>query len=215
MPSSTCFTEEQLKAFALGQLSEEQSDLLAEHLSACAVCEETVAEFDETADSVLLNVRGAAFSEAEPRSDALEQAMKNLAQPAAIPSAADSQFAHDWIRDYQLLEQLGSGGMGTVYKAVHQKLQRTVALKVLPARRLRHPEAVGRFEREMQAIGRLNHPAIVRATDAGEVDGTHFLAMDYVHGIDLSQLVKLTGPLNVANACETIRQVALGLQYAH
>ena len=117
------------------------------------------------------------------------------------------------VRDYELSEQLGSGGMGTVYRAVHTRLKRTVAMKILPGRRLRNQSAVNRFEREMEAIGRLNHPAIVRATDAGEVDGTHFLAMDFVDGIDLAQLVKLHGPVAAADACEIIRQAALGLQY--
>ena len=67
----------------------------------------------------------------------------------------------------------------------------------------------------MKAIGRLDHPTIVRATDAGDVDGTHFLAMDYVEGIDLSKLVRLVGPLDVASACEIVRQAAIGLDYAH
>jgi len=130
-------------------------------------------------------------------------------------SLAEAERIVERIRDYELLEKLGAGGMGTVYRAVHTRLERVVALKLLPARKLRDGAAVGRFEREMKAIGRLNHPAIVRATDAGEVDGTHFLAMDLVDGIDLARLVRHSGPLDVASACEVVRQAAIGLDYAH
>ncbi len=119
------------------------------------------------------------------------------------------------IGPYKLLAKLGQGGMGTVYKALHTRLEKVVALKVLPADRLRDPDAVARFEREMKAVGKLDHPHIVRALDAGDADGRHFLVMEYVEGIDLGALIKHNGPLGVADACELIRQAALGLQAAH
>jgi serine/threonine protein kinase len=119
------------------------------------------------------------------------------------------------VREYKLLAELGKGGMGTVYRALHTKLDREVALKILPAERTKDPEAVDRFQREMKAVGKLEHPHIVRATDAGEQDGTHFLVMEYVEGLDLSELVQVIGPLPVADACEVIRQAAVGLQAAH
>ena len=67
----------------------------------------------------------------------------------------------------------------------------------------------------MEAVGKLEHPHLVRAMDAGEADGTHFLVMEYVPGKDLSQLVRDRGPLPIADACELIRQAAIGLQHAH
>ncbi len=105
--------------------------------------------------------------------------------------------------------------MGAVYKAVHLKLKKVMALKILPAYRLKHPEALARFEREMQAVGRLSHPHIVQAFDAGEIDGTHYLAMEYVEGSDLSQLVRKKGPLSVNSACRAVRQAAKALAAAH
>ena len=105
--------------------------------------------------------------------------------------------------------------MGTVYRATHTKLDKLVALKVLPPDRLRDPSAVARFEREMRAVGRLEHPNIVRANDAGEANGTHFLVMEYVDGQDLSALVRQTGPLSVSDTLDVVRQAAQGLQYAH
>ncbi|MCX7423454.1 MAG: serine/threonine-protein kinase [Planctomycetia bacterium] len=119
------------------------------------------------------------------------------------------------LRDYRLLAAIGSGGMGTVYKAVHTRLDRLVAVKLLPARRLGDEQAVARFQREMRVIGQLSHPAIVQATDAGEVDGTHFLVMEYVEGLDLNRIAKACGTLSIADACEVARQTALGLEYAH
>jgi serine/threonine protein kinase/WD40 repeat protein len=122
------------------------------------------------------------------------------------------------IREYRLLKQIGAGGMGAVYKAEHTKLKRIVALKLLPPHRGEDRFAIARFEREMEAIGRLDHPSVVRATDAGQWSGAHYLVMEYVQGIDLSALAQQAqqqGPLSVADACELVRQAALGLQYVH
>ncbi|MEQ8786442.1 MAG: bifunctional serine/threonine-protein kinase/formylglycine-generating enzyme family protein [Pirellulaceae bacterium] len=119
------------------------------------------------------------------------------------------------IRDYKLLAKLGEGGMGAVYKALHTRLNKVVALKLLPPDKTRDAAALARFEREMQAVGRLQHPNIVAAHDAGEADGQHFLVMELVDGEDLSQIVKRHGPLDVADACEVVRQAAVGLQEAH
>ncbi len=119
------------------------------------------------------------------------------------------------IGPYQVVTQLSRGGMGAVYKAIHPKLNRSVAIKLLPASRWHDAASVARFEREMKAIGGLAHPNVVSATDAGEVDGMHYLVMEYVDGLDLSTLVRRVGPLPPADACEIIRQACLGLQEAH
>ncbi len=98
------------------------------------------------------------------------------------------------VGQYRLLEKLGQGGMGTVYKALHTSLKRLVALKVLPTERMKNQQAVDRFHREMEAVGQLDHSNIVRATDAGEIDDMHYLVMELVDGIDLSALVRAVGP---------------------
>ena len=138
--------------------------------------------------------------------------------------AHDSACSHDTLKrelqapgqclgDYELLETRGEGGMGTVFKARHLRLDKIVALKVLPKRRTSDPRAIARFEREMKAVGRLSHPHIVQAHDARDIDGTTVLVMEYVEGLDLGKLIRRVGPLPVADACELIRQTALGLQY--
>jgi Leucine-rich repeat (LRR) protein/tRNA A-37 threonylcarbamoyl transferase component Bud32 len=119
------------------------------------------------------------------------------------------------LGSYVLLERLGEGGMGQVFKARNWKLGRVVALKLIRKERLGNPEAVRRFEREVRAAAALSHPNIVRAWDADQVGGTHFLVMEYLDGAtDLARLVKKHGPLPVATACDYIRQAALGLQHA-
>jgi len=115
---------------------------------------------------------------------------------------------------YLLLERLGEGGMGQVFKARHQTLGRVVALKVIRRERVSDQESVRRFRREIQALAQLSHPNIVMAFDADEVGGTHFFVMEFVDGISLSQQVKRVGRLPVIQACNYIRQAALGLQHA-
>src|SRR6516162_2231832 len=115
-----------------------------------------------------------------------------------------------------LLERLGEGGMGQVFKARHKNLGRIVALKLIRKERVENPAAIQRFQREIRAVAALSHPHIVRAFDADEIDGTHFLVMEYIEGAtDLAHLVKNNGPLPVKQACNYVRQAALGLQHAH
>ena len=86
---------------------------------------------------------------------------------------------------------------------------------MLTAERISDHEAVARFRREMKAVGRLDHPNIVQPTDAGEVGGVHFLVMEFVKGVSLSNLLACRGPLPVPAACEVVRQAAIGLQHVH
>src|SRR5262249_11584161 len=118
------------------------------------------------------------------------------------------------LGSYVLLERLGEGGMGAVFKARNWKLGRVVALKLIRKEHLKDAEVVARFRREIRAAARLCHPNIVQAHDADEVSGSHFLIMEYVEGIDLGRLVEQRGPLPVADACACVCQAALGLQHA-
>lgn len=116
---------------------------------------------------------------------------------------------------YQLTRELGHGGMGVVYEGAHVSLKRRFAVKLLLSDRMDSGESVERFHREMEAIGQLDHPNIVRATDAGEIDGIPFLAMEFVDGVDLSRIVAKVGPLSVTDTCEVLCQAASGLQHVH
>lgn len=120
-----------------------------------------------------------------------------------------------YLGQYKLLEKLGVGGRGVVYKAKHVSFGRTVALKVLAKEYLEKPEAVARFRREVQLVAALNHPNIVQAYDANCVGRVHFLVMEFVDGKDLSSWLQDNGPLPIEWTCECIAQAALGLQHAH
>lgn len=119
------------------------------------------------------------------------------------------------IGQYLILDKLGEGGMGRVFKAVQLSLNRTVALKVVRNSMLKNETALKRFRREVRSVGQLNHPNIIRVFDADQVNGRHFLAMEYIAGADLGKLVKDRGPLPIPMACAYVRQAALGLQHAH
>jgi serine/threonine-protein kinase len=119
------------------------------------------------------------------------------------------------LGQYRILEQIGRGGMGRVFRAEHRTMKRIVALKVLTAELLNTERAIELFLHEVRAVSQLVHPNIVTAFDANEVKGRYYLVMEYVDGPNLDQLVRKQGPLSVGLACDYIRQVANGLQSAH
>lgn len=119
------------------------------------------------------------------------------------------------LGNYILLDKIGAGGMGQVFKAQHRKMQRLVAVKLLPLHLTKDKNAIARFEREVQAAAKLRHPNIISADDADQANGIHFLVMELVDGTDLGDLVKNKGPLPIESAISYITQAAKGLDYAH
>lgn len=145
---------------------------------------------------------------------------KETVQRGWLTSYQASQVARNQgkglvLGPYLLLEPRGEGGMGQVFKARHRVMDRVVALKVIRKEHLSHPDLIKRFHREIRAAAQLSHPNIVAAHDAGEFEKTHFFVMEYLEGDDLAHLVMKSGPLPVPQACEFVRQTAVGLQYAH
>ncbi len=152
----------------------------------------------------------------------IEAAIDRARRLLDAPLQTESERSHrDWnppqreLGIYELLKPLGRGGMGAVYLARHRQLGKQVAIKLLPVMSAEDSDVRTRFDREIRVVGRLNHPSIVAATDAGEIEGTQFLVMEYVPGLDLSRLARLMGRLPIADACELIRQASLGLSCAH
>lgn len=115
------------------------------------------------------------------------------------------------LGEYTLVDKIGEGGMGQVYKAQHRRMKRVAAIKVLPPSMVKDAPTVARFQREVEAAAKLEHPNIVTAYDAGQSGSIHFLVMQYVDGQDLSALVKKNGPLSVDKAVNYILQAARGL----
>jgi serine/threonine protein kinase len=119
------------------------------------------------------------------------------------------------VGEYRLLDLAGRGGMGAVFKAEHIRLKRIVALKTLNPELVNKPAQVARFQKEIQAASALESPHVVRALDAAQVAKTYILVMEYVEGEPLSKTSKRRGRLPIGEACEYVRQAALGLQHAH
>ena len=115
---------------------------------------------------------------------------------------------------YKIVDSLGQGGMGQVFKGEHAVLGRTVAIKVLPLDRST-PEAIENFTREMRAQASLNHANLVQALDAGFDGNVYYLVAEFVPGCDLRKLVRRNGPLSMETAASIVSQVATGLAHAH
>jgi serine/threonine-protein kinase len=151
----------------------------------------------------------------DPRALARELIQRDWLTPFQLNQLALGRGPLLVFGPYVLLERLGKGGMGRVFKARHQESGRILALKILRRRFVSHPLALERFRRESQAVAQMSHPNIVQALETGQVAATPFLAMEYVEGTDLHLLVDKGGPLAIPLACAYAHQAALGLEHAH
>ena len=116
---------------------------------------------------------------------------------------------------YEIIEEIGRGANGIVYKAVDTRLQRTVALKLLHPRVLWEPDLVARFYKEASAAARLEHPHILDVYDVDEAEGVHYIAMRYLPGRTIEQILDEQGPVPLAEAVPIVRQIAAALDHAH
>ena len=128
-----------------------------------------------------------------------------------IDTIAAGRGAELRVGNYDILDRLGAGGMGTVFKARHRRMKRVVALKVLNASLGKDESFVLRFQREVETIARLGHPNIVMAYDADEAEVGHFLVMEFVDGQDFTSFVAKNQPVSPAVAIDFIIQAARGL----
>lgn len=221
-----CPTGTMLEAWLDG--NETDADCIETHLQDCQHCLKLVCDADRPSD-VLIQSLSAGL--ASPDDEAALQQLQHelLRSRPEIDSAAllaelrqETRASTDPVQgrlpfdlgNYRLISCIGRGASGAVYRARHKQLERDVAVKVLSAdsdagRR------VAMFLEEMKHAGQLSHPNIIRATDAGKQNDLHFLVMEYIEGIDASRLLRLRGPLAVAEVCEIVRQTALGLHFAH
>ena len=223
MIATECPPADRLRALAHGRLSDEQSDLLFDHVRGCEACRSELETIHDDGDSLIATLRGgdgsegfddeAGFNEEPGCRVAVAKALGALARSADGTTGSISEALPRTIGEYEVVRPLGRGGMGSVYLARHTKLGRSVAIKVLGGHRLADARMRERFDAEMRAIGRLSHPNVVSAFDAREVDGTAVLVTEYIDGFDLTELVARVGPLSVADGCEIGRRVAEALAY--
>lgn len=134
---------------------------------------------------------------------------------ASDPSHPLDDVSHQRIGHYELRKRIGSGGMGTVFLAYDTRLNRTLALKVLPREKAKNPILVRRFKSEATQAAQLVHENIMSVFDAGEVDGLCYIAMEYIDGIDVYDLVKRRGVIPVKRSIDIVKQTARALQHAY
>lgn len=156
-------------------------------------------------------------SDAAPDGEALARHLVRTGKltPYQATAVQEGRVGELLIGNYLVLDKLGAGGMGTVYKAQHRRMKRIVAIKVLSRNVAQSEKFVQRFQREVEAVARLSHPNVVMAHDADEAEVGHFLVMEFVNGRDLATIVQEGGPLPLPDAIDCTLQAARALQYAH
>ena len=220
-----CPFAESVRELCTGRLDDQRAAEVEAHLADCPSCGELVDTLIEPSDGIIQSLSSLPPS----ADDELEYRRLAARLLTSTPDGGEGSTAFVPLRlanppigplpqtlgNYELLACVGRGAWGAVYRARHIKLDQVVAVKVLDSSRLQSTQAVDRFLQEMKAAGQLNHPNIVRATDAGEDRGFHYLVMEFVDGIDAGRLLSRVGPLAVADACEIVRQAAAALDFAH
>jgi serine/threonine protein kinase len=138
------------------------------------------------------------------------------AQPASKPASAVQLTPGTVLKStYRIDTELGSGGMGTVFLATHLGLEKRMAVKVLSPRAVSSPESLARFEREAKVAGKVSHPAMTHVIDFGVEQGTPYIVMEYVDGVELAQLIDRKGALPPRQAVAVMRQLISLLRAAH
>ncbi|OYP34903.1 serine/threonine protein kinase [Rhodopirellula sp. MGV] len=225
-----CLDPDRLRRVMIGNASKEEFDSAILHLDDCQQCRDALEDLGldnfelgsvSLCNNSLSNNSQAADSVASAEAE-LESLRNETACQVALGRIArqhqgrmTSQPPIENLGTYRLLELVGSGGMGAVFKAEHQRLRRQCAIKLLPPDRVAQQDWLDRFNREMTAVASLEHPGIVRATDAGHDSGWHYLVMEYLDGLDVGQVATRMGQLSVADACEIVRQAAIAISHIH
>ena len=212
-----CLTADELKDLLAGRLPTERFARALAHVDTCQACTDMATESEPTGCAILERSASELSINRYQQEPECQAVMGHLLlQPdASFQTSGNPRVPIESLGPYRLVKWLGSGGMGAVYLAEHQRLKRLSAIKLLPRDKLLQADWLERFNREMTSIAALEHAHVVRAIDAGDQDGWHYLVMEYLDGADLGQVCRCVGQLPVGTACELIRQAALGLAAIH
>ena len=230
---SECPSQSLLRRFLRGELDPSDIELVAEHVDACVTCSATLVVLGTSSNAsghigthefgATHPFPGRGAQEEETDETRLRERLQQLIPQTHAPLGRE-RFVREvagvaippTVGQYRLDECLGQGAMGIVFKAWHRRLKRPMVLKILLPTHACEPRRLRQFEHEMEAVGALgDHKNLIRATDAAEDAGLHFIVMEYTPGIDVSTLITRVGALRPADACEIARQAACGLHHAH
>ena len=206
-----------LQAYGLGKLDDVSSTSVSQHLEGCDSCQRRVAEL--SSDEFLGRLQQAKVMPDKPAagwSSSATSSSERTPGPVVPPLVAGTM--PPGLADhpgYEVIRELGRGGMGVVYLVRNKLMERLEVLKVVGGHLVERPGVRVRFLREVQSAAKLQHKNIVTAYSAMELGKSIVLVMEYVQGDDLAKVVKSGGPMSVINACYFIYQAALGLQHAH
>ena len=224
----------QLVAFGQGRLSIAAAEDVERHLSGCDTC--CTSMLNMTCDDQLAELARAVHANRETGEDTGESSLamtqnESRSNPGMSSGFANAEKASQPLSPrgvdhhipvelrnharYGLRRVLGRGGMGVVWLAEHLMMQRLVAVKVIGSKFTAERSTVARFYQEVRAAAKLRHPNIVTAFDAEQAGDLHFLVMEYIDGLSLSEHVQKNGPLPIDMARDVIRHVCAGLGYAH
>ncbi len=228
-----------LAALALGKLKPDAAAKVQSHLSDCGECQSYISHTPR--DELAEIVRQARHKAAEQNTLATGlsgtiglQTSPGLSPRDAVPpvppgspssgapssvqhEVGENEIPHDLFAQskYRIVRVLGRGGMGTVYQAEHVRMKRPVAIKVINPELVNHPQALSRFEKEIEAVASLDHTNIARAFDAENIGSLQVFVMEFVRGQTLYDFLKSRGRLSAVDACRCVRQALIGLQHAH
>ena len=210
-------TDQTLTSYGLGHLDDAFARSVGAHLEGCPDCRRRVAELSSGSSPGRTRDAGS-------RPDSPAPAGYSLSGPSLLdrggaapapPRAGTLPPGLAESPDYEVITELGRGGMGVVYLARNTLMGRLEVLKVVSGHHVERREVFDRFRREIRSAARLRHPNIVTAYSALQLGDSLVLAMEYAEGLDLARMVKTRGPLPVVIACYYVQQGALGLQHAH
>jgi serine/threonine protein kinase/tetratricopeptide (TPR) repeat protein len=209
MPGSGCVSEQDLRAFLLGELPEPAAGSVAGHLAACPACEAAARRLDALADPAVRALRQA-FDPPDPAASAAHRPPASGTEWHAPPEGPGAR-----VGPYKVLQPIGEGGMGVVYLAEQSyPVQRKVALKVLKPG-MDSKEVIARFEAERQALALMDHPHIAKVLDAGTTDtGRPYFVMELVKGVPITQFCD-DGRLGVRERLGLFVPVCQAIQHAH
>jgi predicted Ser/Thr protein kinase len=209
-----CPLDAQLQRFATGKLPLDELETVGRHLEECTRCAESLSRLESQPDPLILELRDclrdSSLAQRTTRTGGLNDSVA-----VVIPrNAPRPEETIGELGAYDLVAELGRGGMGVVYKGYQPGLDRIVAVKTLLGVHLASREAVQRFRTEAQAIGRLQHPHIVQVYEYGEADERPYLCMEYVPGKTLAEALAGRRP-SPHESVELLKKIAAAVQYAH